>query len=118
MDLSRINPVYSVLLTPMPAFYSLFSKIMLVRIDRALGGCHEGVLDEKYKLLFKTKITIGDRELDIHTTSLPVGVTVHDNQKYKALGAIVWDNIFLLDNRRSGFEVDEWTVRVKQWRTL
>ncbi|XP_065222703.1 signal transducer and activator of transcription 5B-like isoform X2 [Planococcus citri] len=72
-----------------------FRNLQLKKIKRAEKKGSESVIDEKFTLLFNSKLKLGDGiDVHVYTLSLPVTVIVHGNQEPHAWATITWDNAF------------------------
>ncbi|CAO1360217.1 unnamed protein product [Diamesa tonsa] len=73
-----------------------FKKMILKRRPANEGPAHDSVMDRKYALCFKLKISLGEGEgefvISLWTISIPVVVVSHGNQKLQAWATIFWDS--------------------------
>lgn len=90
-----------------------FKNMQLRKVKRHDKSGEDKIVDEKFALLFQTKINVGVIEFSVWAISLPVVVISNNKQLVDALATVVWDNAFS-ELHRVPFEEPE---RVK-WSQL
>jgi hypothetical protein len=54
---------------------------------------------DRFTLIFKSAVTIGDLKMNVSVVSLPTFIIVNSSQEIKALGRVFWDNYFSDESR-------------------
>lgn len=71
-----------------------FKNMQLRKVKRNDKSGEDKIVDEKFALLFQTKINVGLIEFSVWAISLPVVVISNNKQLIDALATVIWDNSF------------------------
>lgn len=71
-----------------------FKNMQLRKVKRNDKSGEDKIVDEKFALLFQTKINVGLIEFSVWAISLPVVVISNNKQLIDALATVIWDNAF------------------------
>lgn len=88
-----------------------FLNMQLKAFKRPGRRTSDNVTDEKFALLFKSTVIVGDMTFFIQEISLPVVVIVHGQQEPQACATILWDNSFASVDRSPFTVPDQVTWR-------
>lgn len=96
-----LNNESTVEILPSGKVHAKFKNLVLKDFKREPRKGGQRIAEEKYCLLFDTKIKIGEYDLQtpLRALSVPVIITSHVNQECQALATISWDHQFSSQSR-------------------